>query len=142
MPSKSASKISIKAPKGRKSTKLRTRLPSALVQLAKITLKINTKSTATESTEPTIDSVAAIVPATVPAIVLVLVLVPAIVPALAIVSQSTPLSPPESIKLSSSPPQIIIWVIELEIRYYLDSERISSTISSISNKLGEEGYTY
>ncbi|CZT08764.1 uncharacterized protein RCO7_03460 [Rhynchosporium graminicola] len=86
IPSKSASKISIKAPKGRKSTKLRTRLPSALVQLAKITLKINTKSTATKSTEPTIDSVVAIVLATVLAIVPVLVLVPAIVLALAIAS--------------------------------------------------------
>ncbi|CZT53532.1 uncharacterized protein RSE6_15166 [Rhynchosporium secalis] len=104
MPHKSASKISTKAPKGRKSTKLRTRLPSAPVQPAKITLKFNTKSIATESTEPTIDSVAATVPATVP----VLVPVPAIVPAPAIASQSTPPPPPESIILSSSPPHIII----------------------------------
>ncbi|CZS95694.1 uncharacterized protein RAG0_05274 [Rhynchosporium agropyri] len=91
IPPKSAFKISIKAPKG-----------------PKITLKINTKSTATKSTKPTIDSVAAIVLAIVLATVLVLVLVPAIVLALAIASQSTPPPPPESIILSSSPPQIII----------------------------------
>ncbi|CZT43678.1 uncharacterized protein RSE6_03749 [Rhynchosporium secalis] len=77
IPPKSASKISTKAPKG-----------------PKITLKINTKSTATKSTKLTIDSVAA----TVPTIVLVL----------AIASQSTPPPLPESIIPSSSPPQIII----------------------------------
>ncbi|KAG4428139.1 hypothetical protein IFR05_016379 [Cadophora sp. M221] len=146
MPPKRARNRAIKRPKATKTTTPRTPL-SSTPGPAKITLKINT----TKVSDASVSSTALTLSATpnlgvANEVEAVEPTEPSLLPIVAPPQpSSTPqfVSPLEPIIIRSpSPSQIDIWIVELEIRCYLDNERISSTIGMITNDPEVDGSTY